>query len=74
METIISVVSASIVASVGCRLVLPCQVWLSLTRSGGGGRGPPPHVEHHCHQALVSRGAGESLSSVPTGLRPAVEN
>lgn len=74
METIISVVSASIVASVGCRHVPLCQVWLLLTCSGTEERGPRPHVEHHCHQALIIRGAEESLSSVPTGLHPAVEN
>lgn len=35
---------------------------------------PPPHVEHHSHRTVVSRGAGESLSSAPTGIKPGAEN
>lgn len=50
------------------------QVWPSLTHSGSGRLGPLPHVEHHSHRTVVSRGAGESLSSAPTGVKPAVEN
>lgn len=58
----------------------PCHVWLSLTRGRSAAAGDevsppsPPYVEHQCQRALVSGGAGESLSSVPTGLRPAAEN
>lgn len=37
-------------------------------------QGPPPHVEHHSHRMVVSRGAGESLSSAPTGTEPGAEN
>lgn len=37
-------------------------------------QGPPPHVEHHSHCTVVSRGAGESLSSAPTGTEPGAEN
>lgn len=50
METIISVVSASVVASVGCHCVPPCEVWLSLTGSGSGGRGGTQH--HTCGTSL----------------------
>lgn len=50
------------------------QVWLSLTHSGSGRLGPLPHVEHHSHRTVVSRGARESLSSAPAGVKPAVEN
>lgn len=39
-----------------------------------GGRGLPPHVEHHRHRTAVSRGAEESLSSAPTGIKPGAEN
>lgn len=54
-----------------CRLS-PCRC-----ASGGGGsgrRGVPTHVEHHSHRTVVSAGAGESLSSAPTGVEPAAEN
>ena len=37
-------------------------------------QGPPPHVEHHSHRTVVSRGARESLSSAPTGTEPGAEN
>lgn len=49
------------------------QVWPSLTHNGSGRLGPLPHVEHHSHRTVVSRGAGESLSSAPMGVEPAVE-
>lgn len=68
MKTIILVVSASAVASVGCHCVPLCL------HSGSGRQGLPPHVEHHSHRTVVSRGAGESLSSAPTGVKPGVEN
>lgn len=68
MKTIILVVSASAVASVGCHCVPPCL------HSGSVRRGLTPHVEHHSHCTVVSHGAGESLSSAPTGIKPGVEN
>lgn len=39
-----------------------------------GRQGLLPHVEHHTHHTVVSGGAGESLSSAPTGLKPGAEN
>ena len=39
-----------------------------------GRQGLPPHVEHHSHRTVVSRGAGESLSPAPTGVKPGAEN
>lgn len=42
--------------------------------AAAGRQGLPPHVEHHSHRTVVSRGAGESLSSAPTGIKPGAEN
>lgn len=47
---------------------------LHIGRSGSGRQGVPTHVEHHSHRTVVSGGAGESLSSAPTGVEPAAEN
>lgn len=49
--------------------------------SGGGGSGDGwaaeargHMLEHHSHRTVVSRGAGESLSSAPAGVKPGAEN
>lgn len=48
---------------------LPCKNachWATVTASAAAGRpGPRPHVEHHSHRTVVSRGAVESPSSAP---------
>lgn len=76
METIILVVTTFTVASLGCeRCPFMSTLWVWPTAVAvAGGRGLPPHVEHHSHHTVVSRGAGESLSSAPTGIKPGTEN
>lgn len=72
--------SPSAVASLGCESVparLPCKCgsrWPTVAVAAGRQSLPPPHVEHHSHRTVVSRGAGESLSSAPTGIKPGAEN
>lgn len=48
---------------------LPCKSachWATVTAAAAAGRpGPRPHVEHHSHRTVVSRGAVESPSSAP---------
>lgn len=57
--------------ALGCDCVPVCLLTVAVA---AGGQVLLPHVEHHTHRTVVSGGAGESLSSAPTGLKPGAKN